>query len=60
MGEGVVWRCYYVRNVCAVVRGCWLWFNICSEWLQVVGGWVYVEEVCDYVGQWVRGFLFIE
>jgi len=56
----VVWRCYYVRNVCAVVRGCWLWFNICSEWLQVVGGWVYVEEVCDYVGQWVRGFLFIE
>jgi len=29
----------------------YMWFNVCSERLQVVGGRVYVEDVCDYVGQ---------
>ena len=30
----------------------YVWFNVRSEWLQVVcGGGCYLEEVCEYVGQ---------
>ena len=47
----MVWGCYHV-GMCVpwlAVIG-YVWFNVCSEWLQVVDG-CYVEEVCDYGGK---------
>ena len=29
----------------------YVWFNVSSEWLQVVCGRVLLDKVCDYVGQ---------
>ena len=43
MGKGVVWGCYH-GGMCVpwlAVIG-YVWFNVCSEWLQVVSG----RELC--------------